>query len=415
MNARTIRLARWSAVVMVAVSGLASKAAEAGAPKIQHNKLADLGSEHLAHAVFRRTPSGGAIVAWGERIVEWALDQPQLRQTVAPHNNLHFSNGGCALDVDGDGTDEIVVARGRGRWCTDPELFWYQEIDSAGSWTTSSIGQVGKGPISPHDIVPITVRRPDGATARGVVTVFDRQNLAWYEIPKDPRQPWLRHNLAELPRRSQSGIAVSDLAGNGRPDVACGMFWAECPADPVRDPWRVRRFGHWEEGGWGAMTKLEAADMDGDGRLDLVATQAEIPDARLGIFSRDPQHPEDAWKYREVDQGLYCPHSLVVADLNRDGSKDIITGEMTAGGWSFPLNPRPRIIAYLNRGEKPFERRVLAEGWGVHEMGLVPPRDDGRWILFAADETQTQKFPDMKTHVSTWTITWARAAKGGLK
>ena len=51
-----------------------------------------------------------------------------------------------------------------------------------------------------------------------------------------------------------------------------------------------------------------------------------------------------------------------------------------------------------------FQRTTLASGWGVHELDLAPPRKDGRVLILAADEIQPQKFPDMQTHVSTWTI-----------
>ena len=189
----------------------------------------------------------------------------------------------------------------------------------------------------------------------------------------------------------------------GRADVACGMFWAECPADPIKDAWMIRRFGHWEDGGWGGMAKLGLADMDGDGRLEIVASEAEIPNARLGIFSRNKTKLDGLWTCREIEAGLYCPHSLVLADLDGDSWTDFVIGEMTAGGWSFPLNPHPRILAYLNRGEKPFERHTLAEGLGVHEMGSVPDKQKGALILFAADEIQ-QKFPEMRTQVSSWSL-----------
>jgi hypothetical protein len=99
---------------------------------------------------------------------------------------------------------------------------------------------------------------------------------------------------------------------------------------------------------------------------------------------------------------------LELVDLDGDSRMDIITGEMTAGGWDFPLNENPRIIAFLNRGEQPFERRVLAEGQGVHEMHLLPERPGRSLRLFAADEIQPQKFPQMKTRVGIWTISHSR-------
>ena len=376
----------------------------AGPFRVRYGRFAELGAEHIAHAVFRRTTSGGTIVAWGQRLLEWPLQKPELRELVRQVQGMEYSNGGCAIDVDGDGTDEIVVARGRSRSCSDPNLFWFQDSGPEASWTAHLIGNVGLGPVAPHDIVPFAAQRPNGSSVRGVVAVIDRQKLVWYEIPTDPKAAWPRHEIAELPVKSQSGIAVGDLAGNGRSDVACGMFWAECPTDPVSEPWSVRRFGHWEDGGWGGMAKLELADMDGDGRMDIVASEAEVPNARLGIFSRDKFKPDGLWKCHEIESGLYCPHSLVLADLDADGRIDIVTGEMTAGGWSFPLNPRPRILAFLNRGVDAFDRHILAEGLGVHEMGRVPNLQNGALMLFGADEIQPQKFPEMKTHVSYWTI-----------
>ena len=144
--------------------------------------------------------------------------------------------------------------------------------------------------------------------------------------------------------------------------------------------------------------------MDGDGVNEIIASEAEIENARLGIFKRDPAYPDALWEYHEIDTGLYCPHSLVLADVDNDGSLDIIVGEMTAGGWSFPLHENPRIMAYINHGDYCFKRVTLVEGWGVHEMGVASGRRDGKVLIYAADEIQPQKFPGMNTHVSYWTI-----------
>src|SRR5690349_5627551 len=146
-------------------------------------------------------------------------------------------------------------------------------------------------------------------------------------------------------------MAVGDIAGHGRPDVVCGMYWAECPEDPLRQPWALHRYGCWDENGWGGMAKPALGDLDGDGELEIVASEAEIPHARLGVFKRDPGQLGGLWQYRPLDADLYCPHSLVLADVDGDGRTDVIVGEMTAGGWDFPLNSHPRILAYVQRGE----------------------------------------------------------------
>jgi hypothetical protein len=310
------------------------------------------------------------------------------------------------VDLDGDGVEEIVLARGQGRWARDPELLWFSAVPGRQTWAEHRVGRIGtEADDSPHDILPLSFPTAGGRLIRGIVVLVSRKRLVWYQVPDNLREPWARHEIGIFPASaSQSGLAVGDIAGHGRPDMVCGMFWAECPADPLRQPWTIRRFGDWDANKWGGMAKLVLADVDGDGRREIVASEAEIPDSRLGIFQRDPAHPDGLWKCHLIDRGLYCPHSLLSVDLGQDGRPDLIVGEMTAGGWDFPLNPTPRILLYQNRGHLQFERRTLVEGWGVHEMAVAPARSDRKLRIFAADETQTQKFPQMQTHISSWTI-----------
>ena len=231
----------------------------------------------------------------------------------------------------------------------DPELLWFQSRPGQPGWAEHSIARLGRETTDPHDIQPISVRRPSGELLRGVLVLLDRRQLVWFQIPADPRAPWPRRTIATFPGLQQSGMAIGEIAGRGRADVVCGQFWLECPADPAREPWALHRFGDWQDGGWGGMLKHGLADLDGDGRLEIVAAEAEIPDARLGVFRRVPGKPEGLWQCHQIAKGLYCPHSLVVADVDRDGRTDVIVGEMTAGGWDFPLNRSPKIFAYRNR------------------------------------------------------------------
>jgi hypothetical protein len=135
---------------------------EAKTFRVSHAKLADLGSEHLAHAISRRAAGEVRIVAWGERILEWPLKDPQLHEVVPRQNGTEYSNGGCALDVDGDGVDEIVVARGRSRSCSDPDLLWFQQNKIGALWTSHLIGHIGNGPIAPRESVRFVDRCSTG-------------------------------------------------------------------------------------------------------------------------------------------------------------------------------------------------------------------------------------------------------------
>lgn len=415
MDRRTAPLVAAGGLAVLALAlGLTPRVAATAEPKpdersgdpftARHTLVADLGPERIRHAVHRRGRDGLRLVGWGKRIVELPFAPSAVAaEVVPPRKGLDFSNGGCALDIDGDGIDEVVVAR-PGADGRDIEFLWYEEVADRRPWVEHPLGRfphAGSG--APHDIVPFSARRPDGTPVKGVVAVIDRQQLVWYETPADPRRPWTRHDIGTLPAKGQSGLLVGDVAGHGRSDLLCGMFWAECPADPSGEVWAFHRYGDWDRNGWGGMTKHALVDLDGDGRPEVVATEAEIPDARLGIF-KPTQDRTKPWQCRVVESRLYCPHSLVAADLDADGRTDIVVGEMTCGGWSFPPAPHPRVTAYMNRGRGDIEARTLSEGWGVHEMGWVAGGGPRGLFLYAADEIQDQKFKDMRTRVSYWHV-----------
>jgi len=152
------------------------------------------------------------------------------------------------------------------------------------------------------------------------------------------------------------------------------------------------------------MCQLDLADLDNDGKTEIVAAEGEIPEARLGVFSRNAADPDGLWKLTLVDSGLYCPHSLVVTDVNGDGRPDILVGEMTAGGWEVARKPDPKLYLYLNEGDLKFRRHKLHSGWGVHMMRMAPRQPmDSRAFLFGANEIQSW-YEDMTTHVVGWTI-----------
>jgi hypothetical protein len=72
-----------------------------------------------------------------------------------------------------------------------------------------------------------------------------------------------------------------------------------------------------------------AADLDNDGRLDLIVAASDYPDQFGWIF-----HQRDNGTFEEVGQswGLHhaCMSGLTVADFDRDGDLDVVVGSGTA-------------------------------------------------------------------------------------
>jgi len=384
-----------------------------------------LGKEHFGNTVYRRGHDGPGIAASGIRILQWPIqsDAPVTEVVPPAPDSGRYNNGACVIDVNGDEIDELIVARTVNKSGTN--LLWFEEIPGQQRWTEHLIGYIADEGGEPgiHDIMPFKTKESDRWVS-GVACLVNRRRLFWFQIPDNITHPWIQHFIADLrdngAEAPQSGLVPGDINNDGQLDLVCGNYWIECPTNTTTEPWQVHRYSNWDKRStpvfsevpawvkdqpFGGMNQLDLGDIDGDGKLDIVATDAEIPDARVGVFCRDLFDPRELWKETVIDSGLYCLHNLVVTDINKDNRPDIITGEMTAGGWWFPRTQSPKLYLYLNMGNMKFQKHILHEGWGIHMMRMAPELYPDKTFVFAADEIQSW-YEDMTTHVVGWIISF---------
>lgn len=378
---------------------------------LEHTVQGYLGSQHLANLVYRKGKDGDKFVGWGRTpVIEWPVGSANKKQLVACKENKRYTNGGCAMDVDGDGFDEILTGVGTMANLQNTRLVWLNDVEGEEYWQEHEIAAIWPGAYtSPHDIVPYI--RDE---FKAVLANRARNEIFLFVVPDNQEEQWPMFSIGKFPVNNQSGIELADVNDDGLQDIISGNFWIEAPIDPTDVPWEFHRFCDWDELGenrWGGMNKHVAADFNNDGMIDIVATEAEIPDARISLFQRQNKDGTGMWNETTLNADLDAPHSLITADFNDDDLPDFLVGEMTAGGWDFPLNPNPKLFLFLNKGNMEFEKRFLYEGWGVHEMRLFPKLFNGKIMFYAADEIQPQKFDDMVTHVSFWTIETETAKK----
>ena len=114
------------------------------------------------------------------------------------------------------------------------------------------------------------------------------------------------------------------------------------------------------------ITHLEVVDLDQDGRLDVVLTEASRNDVRW-IRQAEP----GVFEERSVGSAILGPAHVTASDVDLDGDIDLLVAEM---GQIFPSNEKIGAVVLLeNVGNEQFEPRVLLEN--VARVSDVEPGD----------------------------------------
>jgi hypothetical protein len=259
--------------------------------------------------------------------------------------------GGVVLDVDGDGWIDFVAGGAWYRNTGQPRRQMFERMvfdrDLAGV----------------HDVM---IQDVDGDGTSDVLTMSDKNNLRWYQIPADPRQPWRRHDIGPS---VHAGIGAGDLDGDGDTDVARSNVWFE-NADGQGTRWVTHDnidFGN-PNSPFPLATHCEVLDVDRDGDKDLVMTENEIRAGRIA-WLENVDGRGASWQRHDLEAGDPAPrgayHSLIVADFDNDGDPDVFTCEMEG----IRGDRLPRWFIWENvdgRGQTFTERVILDAGLGGH-------------------------------------------------
>ncbi len=302
---------------------------------------------------------------------------PDWKEVILDETKGHDFIHGETFDVDDDGDLDFIGAR------YSPGLVVWLEQPKNGA-TEKWVARVAEDQIDGiHGVLKGDVDKdgkPDLLANSGQPKGPFANSAAWLKVSKNPRETslWQRNifSKGDAPGLSHY-LGFGDVNGDGRPDISMAakggpqaepgtgewFAWWEAPKDPTA-VWKKHLIADKQEGA----TNIQPADVNGDGKMDFVATRGH---GRGVLWLEAPD-----WKLHEIHPTLKEPHCLQVVDMDGDGDIDAATcgyGDQLAA-W------------FENDGKGKFKTHIVAENQGAYDIRAVDMDKDGDLDLLIAGQ-----------------------------
>ena len=241
-----------------------------------------------------------------------------------------------AADVDGDGDLDVLSAS-----YGDDKIAWYENdgaADPAFSTHVVSTSAVGAFAVAAADL--------DGDGDLDLLSAsFNDDTIAWYEND-GAADPAFTKRVLTTAANGAADVGVADLDGDGDSDIfGASVFgdtivWYE--NDGAADPAFTE---HVVTNSANGAIRVAAADLDGDGDLDLLS--ASLYDGKVAWYENDGAG-DPSFTSHVITGSAAIPRSVAAGDLDGDGDLDVLTA--TQGG-PFPMAGEDTVAWYRNDGD----------------------------------------------------------------